>query len=138
MQRHAPFAPRELFSHTNPRPGESRASGPRPSRRWRGTLQDNLHRGSFFAWFSRVVAVADRVFEAAGRLYDIELAVWVQRDMPEMPRAAKLSAEQAAIDNRRPAHAGAEREHEDVVTSFGRAVPSFAEQCGVSIVQNAH
>src|SRR5206468_4964 len=86
----------------------------------------------------RYRAVADGVLETAGCVDDIQLAVCVQRDVAEMPRTAKMSAEQMPIDHRRSADAGAERQHESIFAVFRRALPDFAEKRGMGIIQNAH
>src|SRR5947209_8382968 len=81
-------------------------------------------------------AIPDRLFEASWRVHNIRRPSGIEADMPQMTRAAKMPAQQAAIDHQRAADAGTEREHQDVLHSTRRPQPDFSKQGGVGIVEN--
>ena len=61
----------------------------------------------------------------------------IERHVPKMAGAAEMSANQPAVDDRRPADARAERQQQDIPAPARRALPDFAEQRRLRIVQHA-
>jgi len=82
--------------------------------------------------------VANQNLQTSRRARHIRNAVGIQRNMTQVPGSADVSAQQAAIHHRGAADASAEREHNDVGVRFARALPDFAQQSGLRIVEDRH
>src|SRR6185503_17922366 len=80
--------------------------------------------------------VANHDFEAAWHAAHIARAIDIERDVPQVTRAAQRALEQAAVHHRGSAHTRAEREQEDVAKTTRRTQPGFSEQRGVRVVQD--
>src|SRR5206468_1632370 len=62
--------------------------------------------------------------------------VGVYGDVPEVPGAADVTAQEFAVGEDRPTDAGAERQQDDVARAAGGAEPRLADQGGVGVVED--
>ena len=81
-------------------------------------------------------AITDGGFDAPRRAGAIRRPVGIERQVAQVTGPADMTAEQPAIDQRRPADTGAQREQDDVLKTARRANPSFAEQGRMPVVQH--
>ena len=84
------------------------------------------------------VVVADGGFKAAGHGANVGLSVHVEAGVAEMPALAESAGEEFPIVDDRAAHAGAERQHDDVAEVARGAEPRFADQRGVRVVEHGN
>src|SRR2546423_956593 len=82
--------------------------------------------------------LADGIFETAGRVDDVEHSLRIKRDMSEMPGAAQMSVQQAAIHDGGAAHASAKRQKEHIERAARGAEPAFSQQGGFGVVEDRY